>query len=179
MAMSQSRPSTGPFTRRIWALQTFALLLLVWLALDGSGALVVGLVLAAAGALTGLWLVPGEPYPWHPLRLAAFLGYFVVESFRGGVDVAWRVLHPRMPVDPVYRDFDTALPAGLPRSVFVSVVNLLPGTLCVQLSDDGRVRIHALTAGAGDGVPRLERRVRRLFGIDHGARDEPGRPIAP
>jgi multicomponent Na+:H+ antiporter subunit E len=164
--VSEPRPISAAIARRRWALQTFLLLAIVWLALAGLDAFALGLLFAALGAAFGAWLVPGQPYPWRPLRLAEFALYFLRESLRGGVDVAWRVLHPRMPIDPVYVEHRTNLPRGQPRSVFVATVNLLPGTLCVRLSEDGRLRVHALVPGAGDELGTLEQHVHRLFSLD-------------
>jgi multicomponent Na+:H+ antiporter subunit E len=166
--MSEPRPITGSAASR-WALQTFLLLVVVWLALAGIDAIVLGLLFAALGAVLGAWLVPGEPYPWRPLRLAAFGMYFLRESLRGGVDVAWRVLHPRMPIDPVYVAHRMRLPPGLPRSVFVATVNLLPGTLGVRVDADGVLRVHALVPGAADELDVLEQHIHRLFSLDAAA----------
>jgi multicomponent Na+:H+ antiporter subunit E len=164
--MSEPRPISGPVARRRWALQTFVLLAVVWLALAGVDAIALGLLFAALGAMLGAWLAPGQPYPWRPLRLAAFAMYFLRESLRGGVDVAWRVLHPRMPIEPIYVEHRTQLPRGLPRSVFVATMNLLPGTLCVRLSDNGLLYVHVLVPGAADELGTLERHVRGLFSLD-------------
>lgn len=165
--MSALRPPPPPTARRIWALQTFVLLFLVWLALDGFDAAWIGLAFAGLGALLGHWLAPGEPYPWRPLRLLAFMLYFLRASLQGGVDVAWRALHPRLPIDPGYLDYRCSLDAGLPRSAFVGVVCLLPGTLSVDLDDDGSLRVHALNiATAADGLAELERQLAMLFSLD-------------
>jgi multicomponent Na+:H+ antiporter subunit E len=164
--MSEPRPITGSAASRRWALQTFLLLVVVWLALAGVDALTLGLLFAALGAVLGAWLAPGEPYPWRPLRLATFGLYFLSESLRGGIDVAWRVLHPRMPIDPVYVEHRLRLPPGLPRSVFLATVNLLPGTLGVRVSEQGVLRVHALVPGAADELDALERHVGGLFSLD-------------
>ncbi len=167
--MTENRQTPRPFSsRRRWALQTFALLLLVWISLDGVDSIFVGLVFALLGAALGSWLVPGEPYPWRPFRLALFLGYFVRESLRGGLDVAWRALHPRLPVAPGYLEHRCRLPAGLPRTAFIGIVSLLPGSLSVELlDDDGLLRIHMLTLDAKDtGIADLEHQLHRLFSLD-------------
>jgi multicomponent Na+:H+ antiporter subunit E len=157
-----------PARRLRWAGQTFVLLLLLWLALDGTGALAVGALFALLGALLGGWLVPGEPHPWRPLRLAAFLLYFIRTSILGGVDVARRALDPRLPIAPGYLQHRCRLPAGLPRTAFVGVVSLLPGTLSVELLDDGDLRVHALSTDGVDAALReLETHLFRLFSLEH------------
>jgi multicomponent Na+:H+ antiporter subunit E len=175
--MPELRLPTGSRARRLWALQTFVLLLLTWLALDGVAALSIGIVFAALGAALGSWLVPGEPYPWRPLRLLRFVRYFLLASFRGGIDVAWRALHPRLPIAPCYLDYHCSLPQGLPRTVFISVISLLPGTLSVESYPDGRVHVHALGIdGAMEGLRELEAYVRVLFSLEHASVEEALRP---
>lgn len=163
------RPLPSPAARRLWTLQTFVLLLALWLALDGVASITVGLPFAALGALLGGWLVPADPYPWRPLRLAGFALYFLRTSFRGGLDVGWRALHPRLPIDPGMLDYHCGLPAGLPRTAFIAICNLQPGTLGVDVDDDGHMRIHALNrAGTRDALAELEARLCRLFSLDRG-----------
>ncbi len=165
--MRSAHQSLDSSARRLWALQTFVLLLLLWLALDGVDAIGVGLAVAALGALLGGWLAPGEPYPWRPLRLLAFSGYFLCMSLRGGIDVARRALHPRLLLSPGYFEHRCRLPPGLPRTVFIGVISLLPGTLAVELRDDGCLQVHALVAaGTVETIAALERRVARLFSLD-------------
>ncbi len=166
--MSETRPTARSFaTRRRWALQTFWLLLLVWIALDGVGSIAVGAALAGLAALLGSWLVPGEAYPWRPLRLVQFFWYFLGASLRGGIDVAGRALHPRLPVAPGFLDYRCELPAGLPRTVFIGIVSVLPGSLSVQLLDDGLLRVHMLTLDDdAHGLDELEAQLQRLFSLD-------------
>lgn len=152
--------------RRLWALQTAALLMLAWVALDGIGNLWAGLVFTGLGVAAGTWLVPGEPYPWRPLRLLRFLGYFLRESLRGGVDVASRALRPSLPIAPHLFEHRLTLPPGMPRTVMVSVVSLLPGTLSVTIDADGRLLVHALASQGAEDVAELERRVAHLFSLD-------------
>lgn len=169
-----------------WALQVAVLLAVVWLALDGLDNAFTGLFFVLMAAAVGAWLVPGEVHPWRPLRLLVFFFWFVLASWRGGIDVARRALAPSLPVSPTWHQHELALPPGLPRTVFVAVLSLLPGTLSVDLlvagSDDAaeagpngqggegravadRLIVHALTADAIAGVAELERRIQWLFSL--------------
>ncbi len=153
------------------ALRIFAALMLVWWILDGAQSLVVGLVAAVLGS--GLYLLLHEPraHGVRPLGVPRFMAYFLLESLRGGFDVAFRALHRRLPVHPHFFDHRIDLPAGPPTVLLVSVISLLPGTLSADLSDDGRlVRIHAINEEPAEAVQELERRIAELFGLDGGAR---------
>lgn len=163
--MTEPAPRDLRLARRRWAVQSMIVLMLLWFALDGLESPLVGLVLAAAGAGLGAWLAPGESYPWRPLRLLGFFAWFVRESLRGGLDVACRALQPRLPIAPRLVEHHIGLPAGMPRTVMMSVLSLLPGTLSADLDEQGRLSVHALMPEAMAGVAELERRVAHLFSL--------------
>lgn len=96
--------------------------------------------------------------------LALFLCYFLVEALRGGLDVAWRALHPRLPITPGWVDYPLSLPPGAPRVLFLNSVSLLPGTLSVALQGDQAV-VHSLGTAddANTELARLEYWVMRVF----------------
>lgn len=99
-----------------------------------------------------------------------FIPFFLLESIRGGVDVAWRVWLLRIPVQPDFLVYSVHLPAGTARAVFLYTIGLLPGTLSVEMDDNGQLHIHALMADAAAqaGVVRLEQRIAAVFGLNVG-----------
>lgn len=162
----ESQPAAGSRERLLWLLQTFVLLAIIWVALDGTASLMVGAAFALLGAVAGAWLAPGLAYPWRPLQLASFTLYFLAQSLRGGLDVAWRALHPALPIEPRFCEHPLQLGPGLPRTAFVSIVSLLPGTLSVVVDPvRNRLTVHTLTPSAADELAGLERRVARLFSV--------------
>jgi len=152
--------------RIAWAAQGFSVLVAVWLIFDGPAHWPVGLFAAAAGGMLAGWLSSGPAFWWNPLRLAAFAWFFLVESFRGGIDVAWRSLHPALPVMPHPFRQPIGLPEGQPSTLLISVISLLPGTLSAELERRERILVvHTLTAGGEHAVARLKRRIARLFSL--------------
>lgn len=147
--------------------QVFAILLGIWITLDGWGSLAVAVPAAALAAWFGARYAAGEAYRVRLLRLAGFGLFFVVSSFRGALDVARRALHPDLPIEPHLERYPIGLPAGQPRTLLVSVVSLLPGTLSADLdTNDNTLLVHALAPGQADSVAELERRIGALFGLD-------------
>jgi multicomponent Na+:H+ antiporter subunit E len=124
-----------------------------------------GPVIALALWLTVIW-PSRRPNRIRPLALVSFLPFFLVHSLRGGLDVAWRACLPGLPISPGMIDFPLRLPEhDSSRIFFVNSLNLLPGTLTVDLAQDS-LRIHLLTQGP-EVVARLvelEDHVARLFG---------------
>ena len=142
-------------------------LLLVWLALDGVAGFWVGFGFALLAAVVGATLIPAEGRFVRPARLPAFAVFFVIESFRGAIDVAQRAFRPRMGLDLQLVNYPIRLPAGKPRTLLVAVVSLLPGTLSAALRADGNcLLIHSLTGNPEPAVRSLEARIARLFAID-------------
>ena len=78
--------------------------------------------------------------------------------------MAWRVLHPRLPVNPGFIRFDSALPAGPVRCFYVNVVSLLPGTVACGFEGD-QIVIHALdrSTGVEPALRTLEQRIAGLL----------------
>lgn len=169
------RESVNARSRTIWATQAFAVLFALWLVFEGLHGWPVGVLAALIGSALAAWLADSEPFFWNPLRLIEFGGFFVLESFRGGIDVAWRSLHPRMPVSPRVFAYKIRIPEGQPSTLLISTISLLPGTLSAELQGDEHVLIvHALAEGGEESVARLERRIARLFSVS-----EPDRGAAP
>lgn len=102
----------------------------------------------------------------HPGGLVRLLPLFLVGSLRGGLDVARRVMGPRLLVDPGFFDYRLRLALPAAQVLFANLVSLLPGTLSADLVGD-RLRVHALDQGQ-DGsseLARLEEAVAAAFGI--------------
>jgi multicomponent Na+:H+ antiporter subunit E len=153
-------------SRAIWATQGFIVLFVLWLVFDGLDGWPVGVLAALIGGGLAAWLADSEPFWWNPFRLVEFAGFFLVESFRGGIDVAWRSLHPRMPVSPRFFEHEIHVPEGQPSTLLISVISLLPGTLSAELQRDEHVLVvHTLADGGEESVQRLERRIARLFSV--------------
>jgi len=159
-------PPARMAARWAWAWRTSVVLFVLWLLLSGPDAWLVGLGVALAGGLAGAGLAPGEPLPWRPWRLPGFFGYFLKASLLGGLDVARRAFVRRVDVEPCFAYYTLALPHGAPRTLMISLVSLLPGTLSANL-DPGtdRLLVHALAPGAFETLAGLEQRIARLFGV--------------
>lgn len=118
---------------------------IVWLVLTGGSisALVYALpAVPAATALSFLLLEQG-PRAVNMLRLASLLPGFVMRSVAGGVDVAWRAMHPRMPVRPGWITLRTQMTDDPARSLYGAETSLLPGTLSAGCDQLGLI-IHCL-----------------------------------
>ncbi len=140
---------------------------LIWLILVGpdTASWIIGGPFVIAATLASLTLSKPRDRTLSLPRLAGFAPYFLSESLRGGLDVAARVMLPRMRVQPGYHLYRVRLQSPLARLVFIDTISLLPGTLSADLRGD-LATVHALDVGTDvvDDLTALERRVAALFG---------------
>jgi multicomponent Na+:H+ antiporter subunit E len=114
---------------------------------------------------------------WQPWRIRAvpaarFATFFAWQSILGGIDVALRAVHPRLPIAPTMTEFSLRLVTPSARVLFANAVSLLPGTLAVNVFDE-RLLLHVLDANATiePTLRELENRIAALHGetLDSGA----------
>ncbi len=153
--------------KRSTALLSMMLAALLWWVLVGGDAAswVVGIPVVAA-AVWSAWRLRSGDAAWISLPgLLRFVPYFLWESIRGGVDVASRVVRPRMAIRPGFVTHTTRLRTPAARLLFINCISLLPGTLAADIAD-GEVRVHTLDleGDTGHELSRLERRVAAVFG---------------
>ncbi len=115
-------------------------------------------------ATTWLSLALLPPVAFRPLPVPGFIGYFIWHSVQGAIDVARRALAPQIRLAPALVAYQTSLPAGLPRVLFLNSISLTPGTLSVEIDDD-TIRVHVLDKNGGHkaALAGLEWRLARVF----------------
>lgn len=126
-----------------------------------------GLPVAILAALVSFAFRRPESWGINLIGALHFLPFFLRQSLRGGIDVASRAFHPRLPLTPGFLDLALHLPPGPARVFLADTFSLLPGTCSVNLDQRGHLRIHALdTASVKKAdLRQVEARVAALFGI--------------
>lgn len=146
-----------------------ALFALLWLVLaEGeTGSWSIGLPAVVIAALLSLRLLP--PATLSLRGIALLPPFFLWHSLRGGIDVAWRALHPRMPIDPTLVEYRLRLQSVLQRACMIDIVSLLPGTLSATLEGD-TLTVHVLNrhAGIASDLSSLESVIAGIFGASLG-----------
>jgi multicomponent Na+:H+ antiporter subunit E len=75
----------------------------------------------------------------QPKRYFWFFAYLVVfiwECIKANLDVAYRVLHPAMPIRPGIVKVKTTLKSELARTLLANSITMTPGTITVDIIDD-------------------------------------------
>ena len=124
----------------------------------------IGVPAVVLAVITSMALLPPVSFTWY--AFVKFVPVFLIRSLLGGVDVAWRVFHPAMPIAPDLVDYPLRLPPGLARVCMVNIVNLLPGTLCTEMGTH-HLQIHVLDRQNNftAELDAIERSVALMFGI--------------
>jgi len=158
---------SGPIASRM--LLYGLLMMLIWWSLSGGDAEAwwFGVPIVMIAVLMSAALAPQGGQRIRIRALATFVMFFLLESVRGGIDVARLALHPRLPIVPAFVRFEFRLPDGPARVFLVNTISLLPGTLSVELRDSG-VLIHVLDEHMPFDLKLriLEDRVAAVFGGD-------------
>lgn len=139
--------------------------LLWWILTDGAtDSWSVGVPVVLFATLASVALLP--PFSWSLVGIVRFVPFFFWRSLYGGVDVARRALHPRLPISPDMYEHRWRLPPGLPRVFMANAVSLLPGTLSAEM-DEECLRIHVLyeTRTFAEDLSVLEKKVAGVFGL--------------
>lgn len=161
--------------------RTVALFLILagfWLLLSGRLGVQYFIFLFLSVALV-LWLNPERPFRKpDPTRgtgllartraggaLAKFLVWLVWNVIKANLEVAYMILHPRLPIRPGLFRFRTTLQDDVARVLVANSITLTPGTVTIDLKDDEYLvhAIHPRSAGALAEAD-MQNMVARVFG---------------
>lgn len=65
-----------------------------------------------------------------------YLGVFIWECIKANLDVAYRVLHPAMPIRPGIVKVKTTLKSDLAKTLLANSITMTPGTISVDIIDE-------------------------------------------
>ena len=85
-------------------------------------------------------------YFWAILYIPVFFWYMLVAN----LDVVYRVIHPAMPIRPGIVKVKTSLKSQSGRTALANSITLTPGTMSVDITDDGYLYIHCINVRATD-----------------------------
>ncbi len=124
------------------SITVFVLLSLVWIALTGTNKsdIILGISVSAllsvmfsnvSSVLSGLKLTPS---------LIVYAPYYIIilliEIVKSNVDVASRVISPRLPINPAIVKIKTELKSDIGKLVLANSITLTPGTLTIDVKGD-------------------------------------------
>ncbi|AEC50962.1 putative monovalent cation/H+ antiporter subunit E [Pyrococcus sp. NA2] len=129
-------------------LYTLIIVFIIWLFLTASldpQELAMGLIFSAiVAAFTYEIFTTRGLSNLHPRRVAyaiAYVPYFLWAMIKANLDVAYRVLHPKRPINPGIVECKTTLRNEVGKLALANSITLTPGTITLDIDGD-RYFIH-------------------------------------
>lgn len=95
---------------------------------------------------------------WLLVYIPVFFYYLIMANF----DVVYRALHPKMPIRPGIVKIKTNLKTDSGITALANSITLTPGTLTVDLTDDGFLYVHWINVKSDD-VEQATKYIARRF----------------
>jgi multicomponent Na+:H+ antiporter subunit E len=147
----------------------FILSFVIWMFLTWTvdiQVVVVGLIASAVIALLFHEILPKEHRVFiSPVRVFWILVYVPVFFYYviiANIDVVYRALHPKMPIKPGIVKIKTNLKTQSGITALANSITLTPGTLTVDLTDDGFLYIHWINVKSTD-IEEATKRIGQRF----------------
>ncbi|MHC4572672.1 MAG: Na+/H+ antiporter subunit E [Planctomycetota bacterium] len=127
---------------------------------------IAGLIASAIVALLFHEILPKEYRVFvSPVRVFWALVYIPVFFYyviKANLDVVYRALHPAMPIKPGIVKIKTILKTDSGITALANSITLTPGTLTVDLTDDGFLYVHWINVKSDDMEQATELIARRF-----------------
>jgi len=144
-------------------------MLLTWPVVNGRldrQVVIAGLIAAAIVSLLFHEILPKEHHVFiSPVRMFWLLLYIPVFFYWvivANLDVMYRALHPKMPIKPGIVKIKTKLKTASGITALANSITLTPGTLTVDLTDDGYLYVHWINVKTTDVQQATERIVQNF-----------------
>jgi multicomponent Na+:H+ antiporter subunit E len=136
----------------------FVSLAVLWLLLSGL-TMPLMLALGLGSCALVVWLVKRfdgldkETVPVHiGWGIFSYWGWLVKEIVVSSIQVTKIVLSPKMAISPQLVKVKSLNNDQVGRVIFGNSITMTPGTITLDIDDDGVVTVHALTRDGADGV---------------------------
>ncbi len=156
-------------------LLTFTILMFFWYILSGylepfylaAGAICCGIVTLISGDL----LLRSDRNLIRSagafIRFIFYIPKLMIAILYANIDVAYRILHPKMPIDPGLIRVDTPFRNDILRTAFANAMTLTPGTVTVDVTG-GTFIVHAIVLDVSSdellNEKSIENNLARIFG---------------
>ncbi len=145
----------------------FIVSFIIWMLLtwpfveDRQGQVTVDFQVIVAGVIASLIvavlfheILPKEHHIFQsPKRICWFIFYIPVFFYyvmKANLDVVYRALHPQMPIHPGIVKIKTNLKSDSAITALANSITLTPGTLTVDVTEDGYMYIHWINVKSTD-----------------------------
>lgn len=116
------------------------------------------------------WRMDVVDHEGHPIHLGWRIIFYWVwlgwEIAKANVDVARRIIDPKLPIDPVLVEIKTSQKSELGQVIYANSITLTPGTVSVRVRKDV-ILVHAVAESLADDLAggEMDRRVTAVEGL--------------
>ena len=105
----------------------------------------------------------------NPLRLVVYFFWLMWQLVLANIDIIRATVRPEIEIDPCVVKFFYRTDNPMARVVLANSITLTPGTVTMNVTEDGLYEVHALTTGAAEGLRDggMQKEVAWLFGEDY------------
>lgn len=131
----------GTYVKKLFS--TFVFCFLVWILLAGVSppelllgaglSLVLAFLIAKFADISISWKTPLHIV----LFLVLYLPVFLYELVKSNIDVLFRVLNPKLPINPGFVKVKTGIKSKFGKLILANSITLTPGTISVDADDEG------------------------------------------
>ena len=102
----------------------------------------------------------------NPVKLLAYFVWLLWQLILANVDVIRATVRPEIEIDPCVVKFRYQTDNPMAKVVLANSITLTPGTVTMNMTEDGLYEVHALTVGAAEGLRGgdMQKMVAWLFG---------------
>jgi multicomponent Na+:H+ antiporter subunit E len=141
---------------------------IVWMLLTWNfhweNLMVGGAVAVMIGLLFGNNFIDHPLKVLHPVRwffMLLYIPLFLWEMTKANFDVAYRVIHPKMPINPGIVRVKTKIQSEMGRTFLANSITLTPGTFTIDIKKD-ILYIHCINVPATELEAATEKIVKRF-----------------
>ncbi len=112
-------------------------------------------------------IVDEEGFPIHLApRILRYVPWLAVEVVKSNLELARRVLNPKLPIAPELVELKGSQQTDLGRVSYANSITLTPSTVTIEAESDGTFLVHAVSRESADDLRRgeMDARVTRMEG---------------
>ncbi|MCX7771075.1 MAG: Na+/H+ antiporter subunit E [Proteobacteria bacterium] len=101
------------------------------------------------------------------LKFIKYIPYLIFQIILANIDVIYRVLHPKLPIDPVVINFKTKLDTEFCIVAYANSITLTPGTVTIDANKSKDFIVHALHSSYAHSLlsGEMEKRIKELENV--------------
>jgi len=91
-------------------------------------------------------------FGFNPIKLLIYFFWLMWQLVLANVDVLKATVRPEIEINPRIVKFRYQTDNPMAKVILANSITLTPGTVTIDVTDDGVFYVHALTDGAADGL---------------------------